>query len=206
MQTVFNSLTTSLGFNAGKTIPMAQTRFDRHTPHGHTADYAEPVNRLLVEVTVRDNVSPILLNNGRAYGPGTHQIQIYETDLKALEDRLETEPELVKAAEQRYKMLLGRFIKENPLKNNASTYPSSVSKVFHESNFRGIKPLVSVKTLNSLGTIEEEAATKAAKLVQDLQPKDSSGDMAAILAGMMKTIDALNKKLDAATIKEKPVK
>lgn len=167
-----------------------------------TSVNTNPNKRLIVRVTVRPTVLSQMLPDGRLYGPGDHTIQIYKEDLGRLNELLETDEELVKAAHKRYERELQRFLDEKPGVHTPLQFEQSPSSIFQFMEHRGIGPLTRVEVLEEIGSIQEEAAKKQAQMIKDIQgggssDSRSSEELLKLIASMADTISKLNAKVDA---------
>lgn len=167
-----------------------------------------PNRRLIVRVTVRPTVLSQMLPDGRLYGPGEHTIQIYKEDLGRLNEQLEPDEDLVKAAYKRYERELQRFLDEKPGVHTPLQFEQSPSSIFQYMEHRGIRPLTRVEVLEEIGSIQEEAAKKNAQMIKDIQgggssDSRSSTELLKLIASMADTISKLNTKVDAQSAANK---
>lgn len=173
-----------------------------------TSVNTNPNRRLIVRVTVRPTVLSQMLPDGRLYGPGEHTIQIYKEDMGRLNELLEPDEDLVKAAYKRYERELQRFLDEKPGVHTPLQFEQSPSSIFQYMEHRGIRPLTRVEVLEEIGSIQEEAAKKNAQMIKEIQGGGSSDDRSStellkLIASMADTISKLNTKVDAQSAANK---
>lgn len=177
-----------------------------------TSVNTNPNRRLIVRVTVRPTVLSQMLLDGRLYGPGEHMIQIYKEDLGRLNDLLEPDEDLVKAAYKRYERELQRFLDEKPGVHTPLQFEQSPSSIFQYMEHRGIRPLTRLEVLEEIGSIQEEArfneAKKNAQMIKEIQgggssDAHSSAELLKLIASMADTISKLNTKMDAQSAANK---
>lgn len=172
--------------------------YDHHTPYGHVATNARPETRLLVRVTVRDGHLGQMLNDGRIYASGTHDIQIYRSDLPALQRLVETREAEYQAARQNLPQYVAAWCEQT--KRSEAECPISAESQFRLMALRDVLPLTGVEVLRELDTIEiEHERRKAAAIAETAAQVAAPGGDAAVLAGIVATLEKLNAKLDASS-------
>ena len=156
----------------------------RYTPHGHTASNCKPEPRCVCKVKIRDDQMSQILPDGRAYGPGTHTIQVYISDMANLNSLLETRPEDLALARRICEEKTLEFIESNR-KAHADVDPAEADRLSRKeapynvpAEFRAIvrvRDLLPVESFSILETLppigdavefEREARAAAAATAQ----------------------------------------
>lgn len=170
--------------------------YDHATPYGHVASNARPEARLLVRVTVRPGHMGQQLNDGRVYPSGTHEIQIYRSDLPALQRLVETREAEYQAAVANLPTYIADWCAQT--KRAEAECPISAESQFRLMALRDVLPLTKVEVLRELDTIEiEHERRKAAAIAETAAQVAAPGGDAAVLAGVVSALEKLNAKLDS---------
>lgn len=163
--------------------------------------------RIIVEVEVRPGMPfpGVMLLDGRGYPSGKHMVQIWDTDLEAMQAMVEPTEDQMTVAKQRHELKLAEWIAKTPARygkpgiNSADNYNGSVEEEFRDLTRRERQPLLSLKVVGNLDTIENENKMDQARMLLALQPEakvDTSGNMVNVMAQMLKTIEKLNSKIE----------
>ena len=173
--------------------------YDHSTPYGHVPANARPEARLLVRVIVRPGHMGQMLNDGRAYPSGTHTIQIYRSDLPALQRLVETREADFVACVANLPTYIADWCAQT--KRAEGECPISAESQFRTITLRDVLPLTSVEVLRELDTIEiEHERTKARAIAETAATAAASpGASDAVLASVVSALEKLNAKLDAST-------
>lgn len=173
-----------------------ELQYDASTPYGHVAANARPEARLLVRVRVRDGHMGQMLNDGRSYASGTHDIQIYRSDLPALMKLLETREAEYDAAKQNLPQYIAAWCAET--RRPEGECPLSAESQFRQITLRDPLPLTSVEVVGELDTIElEHERRRAAVIAQTAAQAASPGTDTAVLGGIVEALAKINARLDA---------
>lgn len=176
-----------------------ELQYDAVTPYGHVAANARPEARLLVRVRVRDGQMGQMLNDGRSYASGTHEIQIYRSDLPQLMRLLETREAEYDACKTNLPQYVAAWCAET--RRPEGECPLSAESQFRAITLRDPLPLTSVEVVGEMDTIELEHERKRAAVIAQTaaQASTSSTTDAAVLGGIVEALAKINARLDAAT-------
>lgn len=169
--------------------------YDHATPYGHVASNARPESRLLVRVVVRTGHMGQMLNDGRLYASGTHDIQIYKSELPALQRLVETREHDYAACVANLPTYVADWCEQT--KRTEAECPITAESQFRLLTLRDLLPLQKVEVLRELDTIEiEHERKRAAAIAETAAQVASPGANDAILAGVVSALEKLNAKLD----------
>ena len=140
-----------------------------------TSSTPHPGARLRVRVVIREELRGKMLPDGRIYGPGDHEIQIYKGDLPSLECLVEDRNDLLEGARRRHAAKVAAWVDSTrskvtglPGRNVDGNYVGgSVQTEFRNLTVgepgspkdglgRGVRPLLSVEVLEELGSVKDE--------------------------------------------------
>lgn len=170
--------------------------YDHATPYGHVASNARPESRLLVRVTVRPGHMGQMLNDGRVYPSGTHDIQIYRSELSALQKLVETRESDYQSCVANLSTYVADWCAQT--KRSEAECPISAESQFRQITLRDVLPLQKVEVLRELDTIEiEHERKRAAAIAETAAQVATPGANDAILAGVVSALEKLNAKLDS---------
>ena len=175
-----------------------ELQYDAVTPYGHVAANARPEARLLVRVTVRPGHMGQMLNDGRSYASGTHEIQIYRSDLPQLMKLLETREAEYDACKSNLPQYIAAWCAET--RRPEGECPLSAESQFRAITLRDPLPLTSVEVVGELDTIELEHERKRAAVIAQTaaQAATSPATDTAVLGGIVEALAKINARLDAA--------